>query len=60
MRIRIINGHIIDPANQIDAIGDLCIAEGKIISVLDAAKDFSADQEIDASNKTVCPGLVDL
>ena len=60
MRIRIINGHIIDPINQIDAIGDICIAEGKIISVLDAAKDFSADQEIDASNKTVCPGLVDL
>lgn len=60
MRIRINNGHIIDPKNNIDDMGDICIAEGKIISSLENTADFSADKEIDASGKLVCPGLIDL
>ncbi len=57
MKILIQNGRIIDPANQIDRIGDLQIIDGIIQENRD---DFAADQTIDATNQVVCPGLVDL
>lgn len=59
-KILIKNGHIIDPANNIDAIGIVCIVDGKIVSVLEQAADFTAEQIIDASGQIVCPGFVDL
>ena len=59
-KILIDNGRIIDPANGIDSIGRLCVADGKIVSVLQAAADFNADQTIDAGGQIVCPGFVDL
>ncbi len=59
-RLHIKNGRIIDPANKLDTVGDLFIADGKIISVLDSPDDFSADQTIDASNRIVCPAFIDL
>ena len=60
MRLRIHSGRIIDPANRVDDIGDVCIADGKIIAVGETPSDFTADREIDASGQIVCPGLVDL
>lgn len=60
MRILIKGGHVIDPASKLDKPADICMAEGKIISVGKRKKDFDAEQTIDASNKIVCPGLVDL
>lgn len=60
MHIAIINGHLIDPRNQIDAPHDLYIADGRVASVGNAPDGFSADQTIDASNQIVCPGFVDL
>lgn len=59
-RIHILNGHIIDPANSIDQIGSVYIADGKILSVLEQPADFVADTLIDAENKVVCPGFIDL
>lgn len=59
-KILIRNGRIIDPANKIDTKGDLAIANGKILSVLSAPADFTADRVIDATDKVVCPGFVDL
>ncbi len=59
-KILIKNGRIIDPANNIDAVGAVCIADGKIVSVLEQAADFTAEQIIDASGRIVCPGFVDL
>jgi dihydroorotase len=60
MRILIKNGRIIDPANQLDKTGDICIADGRIVSVLKGGDDFTADEVIVADGKIVCPGLVDL
>ncbi len=60
MRILIKNGRVIDPANHIDEITNVYITAGKISAVADQLDGFSADQEIDASNQLVCPGLVDL
>lgn len=60
MRLRISNGRIFDPASKLDVIGDVCIADGRILSLGKSNSDFSADIEIDATEKLVCPGLVDL
>jgi len=57
MKLHIKNGRVIDPANGIDAIQDLFIADGRIVA---AADGFTADQTIDASGLVVAPGLVDL
>jgi len=64
-------GHIIDPSQGIDQIGDLLIAEGKIVQVGDTAiqsSSFSAilrpdeigAKNLDARGLVVCPGFVDL
>jgi len=60
MRISICNGRVIDPANGIDQLIDLHIADGKIIALGQAPDGFEADQRFDASNRLVTPGLVDL
>jgi len=60
MKRSITNGRIIDPANDIDAVQDLFIADGEIIAVGSAPAGFTADDTIDASGQIVCPGLVDL
>ena len=60
MRLRIRNGHIVDPANGIDAVGDICIAAGRIVSVPGTNTEFAADRTIDAAAKLVIPGIVDL
>ncbi len=58
--ISIINGRIIDPANQIDQQMDIHLQYGKIIALGDAPENFIARQLIDASRQIVCPGLIDL
>ena len=58
--ISIINGRVIDPANQIDQQMDIHLQYGKIIALGDAPENFIARQLIDASRQIVCPGLIDL
>lgn len=60
MRLRISNGRVIDPANAIDGVQDVFIADGRILAIGDAFQGFTADREIDATGLIVCPGLVDL
>ena len=60
MKILIRNGHIIDPANNIDHISDLCIEDDRIISAGPQPEGFVPDETIDASGQWVLPGLVDL
>ncbi|MDR2440751.1 MAG: dihydroorotase [Planctomycetaceae bacterium] len=58
MSLSIINGHIIDPSQEIDRIGNLRVHGGKI-----AAFDVSpvaGDIIFDASDKIVVPGLIDM
>ena len=52
-------GHVIDPANGIDAIGDVAIAAGKIARVGGSITD-SSRKTIDVKGRYVTPGLVDL
>lgn len=61
MGLVIRGGHLIDPANDVDAIHDLYISdEGFVVGVGRAPTGFGASQVLDASGKIVCPGLVDL
>jgi len=60
MMLRIDQGRIIDPANNIDRIGSVYIADGKIVSVTDEPVGFKPDTVIDAENQIVCPGFIDL
>jgi dihydroorotase len=70
--IKIVGGHLIDPANGINAKRDIFIADGCIVAIGDPdnadqsklPEGFGADQAdcqtIDASGLIVAPGLVDL
>ena len=60
MNIKITNGNIIDPANGINRVADLYIADTRIVAIDKAPADFVADEEIDATGKNVIPGIVDL
>ncbi len=59
MKILIRHGRVIDPASGRDEVTDIAIASGRIVSI-GAARDFTAEREIDASGLVVMPGLVDL
>lgn len=59
-RIHIRGGRLVDPANQIDRVADLYIADGQIAGVGESPPGFTAEREIDAAGQVVCPGLVDL
>ncbi len=52
------NGRILDPANQVDIIGDLEIVDGKIGNVGESLSLQDATV-IDASNMLILPGLID-
>jgi dihydroorotase len=58
--IHIKDGRIIDPANGIDRIGCVYIANGKIAAIGQQPEGFIADEVIDAGNHIVCPGFIDL
>jgi dihydroorotase len=64
MRLQIKGGRLVDPANGIDQLADVFIADGKIAAVAppnaDAPAGFVPSSMLDATGCIVCPGLVDL
>jgi dihydroorotase len=60
MRISIENGRLLDPANNLDSNENLFITDGIITSIGKKPDGFKSDLTIDAKNKIVLPGLVDL
>ena len=60
MKILIKNGRVIDPASKFDAVCDVAIAGGRIVSIGQTAPDFAANKTIDATGCIVAPGLIDL
>ncbi len=60
MNLQIINGRVINPANQLDAQQDIFITDEKIIAIGEQPSGFVADQTIDASGMIVCPGLIEM
>ncbi len=55
------NGHLIDPANNLNQLADIHIRQGKIVAIEagNSIKTNDNTQVIDANNLTVIPGLVD-
>ncbi len=60
MMLRIANGHVIDPASELDGQYDILISENTIMAIMERHDTLIADHTIDASGLIVCPGLVDL
>ena len=54
------NGHVFDPKNNIDAVMDVAIADGKILEVAQNITSDSIAKVVDASGLYVCPGLIDI
>jgi dihydroorotase len=54
------NGHVIDPANGIDKLADVWVANGKIAVIGKKPEGFDKFDEIDCKGLWVMPGLVDL
>jgi dihydroorotase len=54
------HGRIVDPANEVDAVASLYIAEGRVLALGRAPDGFAPDRVIDARDRLVCPGFVDI
>jgi dihydroorotase len=58
----ILNGHLVDPANRIDAPQDILVRDGRVASVdrPGAFQGTEVAETIDASGLMVAPGLIDV
>ncbi len=57
-RILIQNGRVVDPSQDLDQVTDLWIEDGRIAAI--GAGSGACDQVLDARNRIVAPGLIDL
>jgi dihydroorotase len=57
--LRISNGRIIDPAQEIDQLADLWLRGDRVLGI-GPQPGVVADQTLDAAGKIVCPGLIDM
>lgn len=53
------NGHLIDPANNINQPADITLFNGRVEAINEAGSQADTGQTIDATGLTVIPGLVD-
>ncbi len=58
-QVLIRGGRVVDPANQMDALADVAIADGQIVAVGTELGGNGARQVLDASGCLVIPGIVD-
>lgn len=58
--ILIKGGHVIDPKNNIDAVMDVAIADGKIQQVSSSIPAANAKKVVNATGLYVTPGLIDM
>jgi dihydroorotase len=57
--LRITNGRVIDPSQQLDRVADLWL-RGEHIAGVGPQPGLHADRTIDAAGLIVCPGLIDI
>ncbi len=60
MSLLIRHGRVIDPANGVDAVQDVLIADGKIERVGKSVTAPPGAEVLDAAGKVVCPGFIDI
>ncbi len=56
MRLHITNGRVVDPASGRDGVGEVYVADGRLVERLGE----KADRTIDATGLVVAPGFIDL
>src|SRR5438045_1589706 len=57
--LRIANGRVIDPGQNLDRVADLWLADGRVLGV-GPQPGRAADRTLDASGKIVSPGWIDM
>ncbi len=60
MSLLVRQGRVIDPANNVDAVQDLLIADGKIEKLGKNLTAPAGAEVVDARGKLVCPGFIDI
>ncbi len=60
MRVRIAGARVVDPANSVDAITDVFIADGRVQGIGNAPDGFEIERDLDATGQILIPGIVDL
>jgi dihydroorotase len=60
MRLRLSGARIVDPANGVDTITDVYIADGRIQGLGKAPDGFETERTLDVSGQVAMPGIVDL
>jgi len=60
VRVAIESARLVDPAARLDRVGDLYLADGRIVGVGAAPDGFAAERRIDARGLVAAPGLIDL
>jgi len=60
MSLLLRSGRVIDPANNVDAVQDVLIADGKIERLGRSLEAPAGAEVVDANGKIVCPGLIDM
>lgn len=53
------NGHVIDPAANLDAPRDVAVTGGRVAAILESGASASAVRTVDAGGRYVVPGLID-
>src|SRR5271163_1849530 len=53
-------GHVIDPANHLDAVMDVAVSAGKIAAVAKDIPASSSGRVVDVAGFYVTPGLIDI
>jgi dihydroorotase len=54
------DGHVIDPANDVDRVADVGISAGKIAAVAEGIPASAAEKVVDVTGLYVTPGLIDI
>ena len=60
MSLLLRGGRVIDPANNVDAVQDVLIADGKIERLGRSLEAPTGAEVVDANGKIVCPGFIDI
>ncbi|MDP2702451.1 MAG: amidohydrolase family protein, partial [Candidatus Rokubacteria bacterium] len=60
MSLLIKGGRVVDPANDLDAVADVLVADGSIAKIGKGLKAPEGTEIVDAKGKVVCPGLIDI
>jgi dihydroorotase len=61
MKLLIVNGYVIDPAQEINAGKNLLVEDGRVVDLLDSSEALPEDaQMLDATGLIVAPGFIDL